>query len=782
MRWCCAFAYQSGRVQVKLLLSRTKIDENMAQQVQAARHYAFRYRSFHIDKNQPLGHGSYGAVYKAKCDKLPCAAKVLHPTILDPRDPGSDRIMQRFQQECAFLSSIRHPYIVQYLGMTRDPESKLPVLLMELLDSSLTNLLENCKGPLTYHVEVDICHDIALAVSYLHSNDIIHRDLSSNNVLIIAGKRAKVTDFGMSKLAGTTQATMTPLTMCPGTLAYMSPEALSEPPKYTKKLDCFSEGVLMVQICTRLWPDPGPRSQKVPFPSSPTGSIEMPVLETERRKMHIDLINPNHDFLPIIKDSLNYDETKRPSAEELCDRIGNLKEKQNYKQSINTGSGRSQPSEQLQKQLSISKSINEQQKQEIEQQKQEIEKQKEEILGCRQEVAACLQDLQEKNETIALMGNELQRLQEQLEIRDQTIAVMQQADSIHQTRTKHVQFAQSQAEYVSSEPTNVSDGKTSADKDAQPNLANSPPKYATLRWRKENELSRSIDRGSGANVVIDRNKAYFMDKQGNIICYDFETEKWKTLQKGVYWSSGLAVIKGQLSTVGGCDWDPSLLYTVFKRKDFKVTKKLLTLQSHKWVEVYPPLPTERADIAALTIEQYLIVVGGRNKDWRGMNRVDMLNIETLSWSEVKSTPSVSYNPLATVIGNEFYIMDGDFSGLLQNCNLASLVQYHTSLTPIKWHTLESCPVRNSTCTVVNGELIAVGGRLSNSEYTDAVYKYDPATNSWSQIGSMPTARSNCFVTVTPKNELMVVGGLTIIGSRKYACSNKVEIAEFVDNC
>ena len=78
----------------------------------------------------------------AKCDQLPCAAKVLHPTILDPRDPGADKIMERFQQECAFLESIRHPNIVQYLGMTVDPESRLPVLLMELLDETLTKLLE----------------------------------------------------------------------------------------------------------------------------------------------------------------------------------------------------------------------------------------------------------------------------------------------------------------------------------------------------------------------------------------------------------------------------------------------------------------------------------------------------------------------------------------------------------------------------------------------------------------------------------------------------------------
>ena len=228
----------------------------MAHQVRAQQ--VFRYRNFHINKSQQLGHGAYGAVYKAKCDQLPCAAKVLHPTILDPTDPGAGRIMQRFQQECAFLENITHPNIVQYLGMTKDPESRLPVLLMELLDESLTKMLERSQKPLAYFVQVNICHDIALAVAYLHSNDIIHRDLSSNNVLIMAKSRAKVTDFGMSKLAGAAPLSMTSLTMCPGTLAYMPPEALKERPRYTKKLDCFSEGVMMIQMCTRLWPEPRP--------------------------------------------------------------------------------------------------------------------------------------------------------------------------------------------------------------------------------------------------------------------------------------------------------------------------------------------------------------------------------------------------------------------------------------------------------------------------------------------------------------------------------------------
>ena len=293
------------------------------------------HKSFQIDKSQTLGHGSYGAVYKAKCDQLPCAAKVLHPTIVDPsnHDPGAVRIMDRFSQECALLESIRHPNIVQYLAMTLDPESRLPVLLMELLDESLTKMLERSPQSLAYYIQVDICHDVALAIAYLHSNNIIHRDLSSNNVLIIAGRRAKVTDFGMSKLAGAAP-TMTPLTMCPGTLAYMPPEALREPPRYTKKLDCFSEGVIMIQVCTRLWPEPGPRTQLVPDSRSPTGTMEMPVLEPERRKNHIDLIDPNHALLPIAMECLKYQERERPSSEELCQRLAGLKDSHHYRDNV----------------------------------------------------------------------------------------------------------------------------------------------------------------------------------------------------------------------------------------------------------------------------------------------------------------------------------------------------------------------------------------------------------------------------------------------------------------
>ena len=109
----------------------------------------FGYQIVRIIKTSSLGVGSYGAVYRALCDELPCAAKILHPTLFETNDPGTRKIMERFEQECQFLSGVRHPHIVQYLGVSRDPESGLPVLLMELMDISLTRFLEQSEEPCT---------------------------------------------------------------------------------------------------------------------------------------------------------------------------------------------------------------------------------------------------------------------------------------------------------------------------------------------------------------------------------------------------------------------------------------------------------------------------------------------------------------------------------------------------------------------------------------------------------------------------------------------------------
>ena len=645
---------------------------NMANEQIRARQL-FRYRNFHINKSQPLGHGSYGAVYKAKCDQLPCAAKVLHPTILDPNDPGTGRIMQRFQQECAFLESIRHPNIVQYLGMTRDPESRLPVLLMELLDESLTKMLEHSQRSLAYYVQVDICHDIALAITYLHSNDIIHRDLSSNNVLIMAKSRAKVTDFGMSKLAGAAPS-MTPLTMCPGTVAYMPPEALREPPMYTKKLDCFSEGVIMIQVCTRLWPEPRPRTKLVPFPASPTGVIEMPILEPERRKTHIDMIDPDHGILLVAVDCLHYKENERPSSEELCQRLAGLKETREYKESV-------EQVERVQNDIA-----------QLERQMREMQVYVKEATTI-QQLRDENQQLQHRHEgeivRIKRFQRQIQRLNQQLEDQEKVTAEIQQTSNTLQRQVEQLQLQLSQQSKQNTKPKHIQ-----WDQPVEVNNEKSFLPLEDIKWRDGGNAPCGISRGT---AVVDGTMAYFMYCDGKTYLYDSFTQKWSELPKCPYWYSSLAVVKGLLTAIGGNNTSVvNILISIDVGKN----------QILKWVEHFPPMPTKRRISAAVTTKQHLIVAGGERMSIE-LDAVEVMDTETLVWSTAASLPHPYSYASAAICGDQLYMLGGfDKTELVLTCSLTKLLKSCSKTSNSVWHRIADTPVYWSTCAAVNGGLVA----------------------------------------------------------------------------
>ena len=300
-------------------------------------------------KDQTLGIGSYGKVCRAKCDNLDCAAKLLHETLFDRNAEllishrREHRLpLRRFEKECEFLNAIKHPNIIQYLGLYQDPSSGLAVLLMELMDGSLTNYLETSvttQAVVPYHIQVNLCHDITLALSFLHSNEIIHRDLSGNNVLLSGqpNVRAKVTDFGMASLSNqlSPRTSYLTYTMCPGTDAYMPPEAVKDQPMYSKKIDCFSFGVIVVQILTRKFPKPGDRLKKIQIDSPQMSNVTayVPVSEYERRQDHISEADRDNPLLPVALDCLKDRDVERPSAQQLCERIVDLRETLIYRES-----------------------------------------------------------------------------------------------------------------------------------------------------------------------------------------------------------------------------------------------------------------------------------------------------------------------------------------------------------------------------------------------------------------------------------------------------------------
>ena len=95
----------------------------------------------------------------------------------------------------------------------------------------------------------------------------------------------------------------------------------------------------MVQIITRKFPDPGPAMNRVRDTRSPTGWVNMPVLEITRRDSHLRLVTTTHPMYSLAVDCLKDTDTERPSAQQICHRLSALKETPQYRQSLEAGEG-----------------------------------------------------------------------------------------------------------------------------------------------------------------------------------------------------------------------------------------------------------------------------------------------------------------------------------------------------------------------------------------------------------------------------------------------------------
>ena len=749
------------------------------QRTMAQPQYEFRYQRVELLKTESLGIGSYGAVCKAMCDDLPCAAKILHPALFQFTAPGTTSVMRKFEQECRLLSAIKHPHIVQYLGTYHDPESRLPVLLMELMDESLTRFLERSQEPLPYHTEVNLCHDIALALSYLHSNGIVHRDLSSNNVLLIAGSRAKVTDFGMVKLYDVNRSTahLTPLTLCPGTTVYMSPEALRDRPVYTDKLDSFSLGVLCVQIMTRQFPDPGDRYQTMVIndPRIPSGTVEVKVLEIKRRRSHIDLIDPTHPLLPVALKCLKDSDRERPSCHEFCGHMSTLKASPKYIESVQQSQVNTKPRqianrESREREIQQSQQIQDLQQQ-LQEKEQENQQQQQQILGLRTLLAAkdeqLNHELQQKETAMTAHQQEIHQLRQQLQSSEQVAAEFQR-NLLEKERT--IQELQQQLRQRRGQgreevkATGASGGRIQ------------------LRWRDGGKAPCKM---GGKVAVVDGGVAYFSSGGGEVFAYNSADSKWSELPKCPNYGFSLAMINGLLTAIGGM-------------KSINLTNSLLSFTGKKWTEQFPPIPTKRWLTSAVCSGRSLIVAGGEGKGFKYLSTVEVMDTETLQWSTVSSLPHPLCGELAAICGDQVYMLGGydqsdkkytnsfftcSLAALLQSCQPQSLGAQMNTLSlasrPKVWHQLADTPVTFSSWVALRGRLLAVGGRDSDDKQTTAVHMYNTTTNSWEVISHMATPRHRCLVAVLPHNELMVVGGFTVGGVTPDGKTDTVEIATIV---
>ena len=223
------------------------------------------------------------------------------------------------------MSQLRHPHIVQFLGVAYLPGSPIPVLLMEKLQTSLDNLLETSPN-IPLDVKVHLLTGTARGVVYLHSHTppIVHRDLTARNILIDSGQSAKIADLGVARMVniqpGQLAATMT---AGPGNKWYMPPETVQEEgaTRYNTAIDIFSFGVVSLFTFTQTFP----RDLKPPNYRDPTTRKLVARSEIERREHYIQpmqaALGETHPLVKLTLDCLEYDPERRPSAMDVLKRL-----------------------------------------------------------------------------------------------------------------------------------------------------------------------------------------------------------------------------------------------------------------------------------------------------------------------------------------------------------------------------------------------------------------------------------------------------------------------------
>ena len=775
-----------------------------------------RFRSVQLHKHNILGIGSYGFVCNALCDDLPCAAKILHPTLFNPMQMKPQKQtkyeqqrehrqpIQRFLKECELMSEIRHPNIVQYLGLHIDPETCLPVLLMELMSDNLTHFLECLHDSVPYHVQVNFCHGIALAISYLHSNGIIHRDLSSNNVLLCVGNmKVKVTDFGMVALSDLNPHTACgSFTKCPGTDAYMPPEAVKDPPVYTAKIDSFAIGTLIIQILTRCFPKPGDRhrSIKIQHPQFPSGKVEVRISEVERRQNHISLADPNHSLFPIALGCLSDADNERPSAQELNHKVAALKETPQYDESVkNARKGECNTTELKQHIRKLQKQV--QENDDVIQEKNDIIRDKDDIIQMKEDVIKRKdQTVQQKQHTIEAGQHENRQIKEQLEKlsiekdcvikeRERQLETCQEiAAKLH----KHIKELEKKQPKRTLPMTVLTKMQQSQKKHTQSPCSGNSIK---LRWRevKKSHTPRKLYKRPDA--VVNGDTIYLRAAATqNVYAYNSTDESWFSLPDTITELCSLAVINNLLTTIGG--WNVAR-----QLSSRNVTNQLFSLTgegiSRKWRNVFPSMPTKRSSTAAVTFSgQALIVVGGVDQKYKELKTVEVMDIATQQWFTAADLPDPLYNTSITICNDHVYLLGGWnafrsapttsvliclLNDLLYSCQPKSLEEtlaQSCEESSTVWKKIADIEVTLSTCVTLSGRLLAIGGCESKENpVTSDVRMYQPISNTWEVIGRMNISRRQCFAVVLSNNALMVVGGLT--GNTADSETNSLEIASIV---
>ncbi|CAF2090760.1 receptor-like kinase TMK3 [Brassica napus] len=197
-----------------------------------------------------LGKGGFSVVYKGE---LSDGTKIAVKKMESSASVVSDKELAEFKSEITLLTKMRHRHLVGLLGYCLDGNERLLVyeyMPQGTLSQHLFHWKEEERKPLDWTRRLAIALDVARGVEYLHTlahQSFIHRDLKPSNILLGDDMRAKVSDFGLVRLAPEGKNSIE--TRVAGTFGYLAPE-YAVTGRVTTKVDIFSLGVILMELVT----------------------------------------------------------------------------------------------------------------------------------------------------------------------------------------------------------------------------------------------------------------------------------------------------------------------------------------------------------------------------------------------------------------------------------------------------------------------------------------------------------------------------------------------------
>jgi len=204
-----------------------------------------------LDFGRQIGRGAFGEVFRGRYQGTDVAIKRL--CVFE--NVSDERGLAEFKRELSFLTRLRHRHVVQFIGACTTPPNLC--IVMDYCDKgSLYGYLHNPNKAVTPYKVCKWMSECAKGLTFLHSRDIIHRDIKSGNLLIDEGGSIKLGDFGLSRLHATTTSTGGMMSLV-GTYPFMAPELLDGSQRQTTCIDVYSFGVVMWECLTRQEPFAG---------------------------------------------------------------------------------------------------------------------------------------------------------------------------------------------------------------------------------------------------------------------------------------------------------------------------------------------------------------------------------------------------------------------------------------------------------------------------------------------------------------------------------------------